>query len=221
MAKLTERQRGFIDQFMIDRDAGKAATRAGYNADMGRQLLRKPHISSEIARRQGEIEAKSNEVAVKTLQETGASTARVLQEITALAFSDIGEVMDFSGDNPKLKAAKDISENTRRAISSVKVKRYTEGAGEAAREVEVQEFRFWDKLTALEKLGKHLGMFKEEKISIETVEALLALLPARLASDVRVSIAFAHEPKGHSEDSGASAPGADQIAGAPPEPIPE
>ena len=40
----------------------------------------------------------------------------------------------------------------------MKVRRYREGRGEHAREVEVTEFKLWNKGKALEKLGEHLGL---------------------------------------------------------------
>jgi hypothetical protein len=89
--------------------------------------------------------------------------ARVLEEIARLAFSDIGQVLDFSGTHPRLRPACDIPEDARRALTSVKVKRYAEGRGEGAGEVEVTEIKLWDKLAALEKAGRHLGLFAPDK----------------------------------------------------------
>lgn len=57
----------------------------------------------------------------------------------------VGEILDFTGDVPKLKPACQIPEHARRAIASVKVKRYVEGTGDKAREVEVTEFTLWNK----------------------------------------------------------------------------
>lgn len=76
-----------------------------------------------------------------------------------VAFSDVGEVLNFCGTDVRLKAASDIPEAVRRVLASIKVKRYVEGTGDAARDVEVIEFKFLDKLQALVKLGLHLGLF--------------------------------------------------------------
>ena len=43
-------------------------------------------------------------------------------------------------------------------MSSIKVRRYTEGTGEDAREVEVTEFRFWSKESSLAKLAEYFPM---------------------------------------------------------------
>ena len=98
----------------------------------------------------------------KRNQRFAVEADRILQELAALALSDIGEVMDFSGNDVKLRPASAIPEKARRAIAAMKVKRYLEGGGENAREVEVTEFKFWDKLQALVKLGQELGMFKKQ-----------------------------------------------------------
>ena len=57
--------------------------------------------------------------------------------------------LDFTGDVPRLKPANMIPESARRAISGMKVKRYMEGRGEDAREVEVIEFKLWPKVEAM------------------------------------------------------------------------
>jgi hypothetical protein len=74
----------------------------------------------------------------------------VLEELACLGRSDIGEVLDFTGDDPQLRPVNQIPERARRAIASVKVRRYWEGHGDDARQVEVTEFKMWDKLSALE-----------------------------------------------------------------------
>ena len=51
--------------------------------------------------------------------------------------------------------------DARRAIASVKVKRYMEGHGDNAREVEVTEFKLWGKLESLRDAAKALEMFKD------------------------------------------------------------
>lgn len=164
---MTPRRRRFVDEYLIDLNATQAAIRAGYSEQtayaIGHELLKKPEIASEIDRRRSELALSTN-----------ITNERVLKELAVIAFSDVGEVLDFSGDSPRLKAPADITESARRSIASVKVKRYMEGHGEDAKEVEVTEFRFWSKDAALDKIGKHLGMFPERVIVDD---------PARLTED--------------------------------------
>lgn len=151
---LTPKHQRFVQEYLIDRNATQAAIRAGYNATnanvTGPRLLANVGIQEAI--RDGLAEAaERNKVTVD----------KVLRELALVAFSDIGQVMDFSGVEPRLKPANEIPETARRSISGMKVKRYMEGHGEDARQVEVTEFKLWSKDSALEKLAKHLGMFVE------------------------------------------------------------
>lgn len=153
-ATLTPKQQRFVEEYLIDLNATAAARRAGYSertADrIGPELLGKTWVAEAIAAGQ-----------VKLTRKLEVKAESVLAEYARVAFSDIGQVLDFSSAEPRLKSANEISEDARRAIASVKVRRYTEGHGDAAREVEVTEFKLWDKLNALEKLARHLGLLKD------------------------------------------------------------
>jgi phage terminase small subunit len=150
--KLTPKQEQFVKEYLVDLDATAAARRSGYSektvGQIGYQLLQKTSIAEAIR------VAKS-----ERSRRTGVTADKVLRELALVGFSDIGNVLDFSGDNLSLRAAGDIARHHRRTLSSVKVKRYTEGHGDDAREVETIEFKLWDKMSALEKIGKHIGMF--------------------------------------------------------------
>jgi phage terminase small subunit len=83
----------------------------------------------------------------------------VLEELAHIGRSDLGHVLDFTGDDLRLRPVREIPVAVRRTISSVKVRRRVQGCGEDARAVEVTEFKLWDKIAALDKIGKHLGLF--------------------------------------------------------------
>lgn len=61
MAKLTAKQQRFVDEYLIDLNATKAAIRAGYAKktaySIGEENLRKPEIKSRIETRMAEKEA--------------------------------------------------------------------------------------------------------------------------------------------------------------------
>lgn len=148
-------------EYLKDLNATAAAERAGYKNPnkQGPRLLVNVGIQAEIQKR------------MKDRAERLEITAdNVLRELAVLGFADIGQVLDFSGPEPKLKPANEISEAGRRLISSMKVKRYFEGNGENAREVEVTEFKLWDKKGALELLGKHFGLFPNKVDHTGSVE---------------------------------------------------
>lgn len=157
---LTDKQERFVCEYLGNGHNATAAYRKAYKAEhwseaaanvQASRLLKHPKISLRI-----------NAVTQAAEQRTEVTAARALSEMAIVALSDIGDVMDFSGPEPKLKPANEIPEYARRAISSVKVKRYTEGHGDTAREVEVTEFRLWDKVSGLDKLGRHFAMFTDK-----------------------------------------------------------
>lgn len=152
--ELTDRQKRFVEHYLIHLNGTKAAIEAGFSprtaGKIAGQLLANPRIQAAI---QKAMQARS--------QRTAITADRVLRELAILAVSDIGDVLDFSGVQPTLRPAHEISREARRAIASIKVRRHVEGKGDDATVVEVTEFKLWDKLSALDKLARHLGMYRD------------------------------------------------------------
>ena len=140
---MTQKQKRFIEEYLIDLNATQAAIRAGYSPDTARQTgsenLSKPVIRAQIDRAMAERSKR-----------TGVNAERVVQELAKIAFVNAAEVID-----PKTATVKEdaLPEDTA-AIQSVKVKTFGEDGLE-------REIKMADKLKALELLGKHLGMFKD------------------------------------------------------------
>lgn len=152
MRKCNEKEEAFCREYLIDFNAEAAAVRAGYkdgnsNAKSGFRLIQRDCVQERLA----------NLIAARN-ERLDADADQAVRELLMLAHSDIGDVLDFSGKQPKMRSANTIPERARRAISSVKVKRTVEGKGDDKIEVEIIEFKFWDKVAALDKLLKHLGI---------------------------------------------------------------
>lgn len=178
MAGLTDRQQAFVDEYLKDLNATAAYKRAGYKAQ-GRAA---ENNASRLLGNAG-VKAAIEAAQAERAQRVKVEGDDVLRELLRVALSDIGQVLDFSGTDPHLRPCRDIPEAARRAIAAVKVRRYTEGRGDDAREVEVTEFKLWDKLAALDKLAKHLGLLKDRvehtgpgggPIEIKTIEVVAA-----------------------------------------------
>ena len=141
---LTQKQKLFIDEYLIDLNATQAAIRAGYspnNADkIGSELLGKTRVSDAIKTAMAE---RSKRI--------GVNADRVVQELAKIAFVNATKVID-----PKTAMVREdaLPEDTA-AIQSVKVKTFGEDGLE-------REIKMADKLKALELLGRHLGMFKDK-----------------------------------------------------------
>lgn len=150
MAKLTDKQKRFCEEYLIDLNATQAAIRAGYKvkkkqqaSEIGAQLLKKTQVAEEIAREMAERSKR-----------TGITQDRVLLELARIAFVNPNNLINVEDGSIK----NDASDDDLACIQSVKVKT---SEGDKGSSVE-REVRLNDKMKALEKLGQHLGMFKND-----------------------------------------------------------
>lgn len=146
---MTDRQKLFVEEYLIDLNATQAVIRAGYKisknqsaSEIGSQLLKNTQVSKEIEKAMAERSRR-----------TGVNADRVIMELAKIAFVNAMDVIDTESATVK----EDATPEDTAAILSVKVKTFGEDGLE-------REIKMADKLKALELLGKHLGMFKENVI---------------------------------------------------------
>ena len=155
---MTKKQKLFVEEYLIDLNATQAAIRAGYSPDSAKEIgcenLTKPNIRACIDKAMAERSKR-----------TGINQDRILQELAKLAFVNPADVIDFDEATVKSDAAKeDLA-----CIQSVRTKTMSSDKGDMIE----REVKLCDKKAALELLGKHLGMFKENvKVNVETSEKL-------------------------------------------------
>ena len=138
---MTKKQKRFVEEYLIDLNATQAAIRAGYSPDtagsIGAENLKKPEISSAIARAMAERSKR-----------TGINQDRVIRELARIGLAKITDIID--PETAKIK--EDASEDDLACIQSVKIKPNEFGTE--------REVKLYDKKSALVDLGKHHGMFK-------------------------------------------------------------
>lgn len=157
-ARLTDRQRRFIDEYLVDLNATQAAIRAGYSArtanEQGARLLANVSIQKAI---QAAMDQRSKRVEI--------TQDRVLQEYARLAFFDPRKLFE---ENGKPKDISQLDDDTAAALVGLDVMEEYEGTGESRELVGyTKKYKLANKLGALDSLGKHLGMF-ESKTKDET-----------------------------------------------------
>lgn len=149
--KLTKKQQLFVDEYLIDLNATQAAIRAGYSTQtaysIGEENLKKPEIKNSIEKALAERSRR-----------TGISADRIINELARIAFVNPADIINFDEATVKDTATRDDTAT----ISSVKVKTIPTEDGD----ITEREVKTYDKIKALELLGKHLGMFSE-KFKIE------------------------------------------------------
>jgi phage terminase small subunit len=161
---LSARQKRFVEEYLIDQNASAAYVRAGYKDS--------PYAHKNAARLKANdgIRAAIDAGLKKIADAKGLVAERIWDEWRCIGLSDIGDIIDFTGADAKLRPANEIPEHARRAIASVKVKRYVEGDGDSARTVEILEFKLWDKPGVLRDAAKARELFKEKLEICRAVE---------------------------------------------------
>ena len=160
--RITDRERRFADEYLIDFDAKHAAIRAGYSESTARNAAawikadkpEKPKLRELIDRKMADLSRR-----------TGITAERVLRELANVAFVNFDDVVTRDGTIVKDAQRADLS-----AVSGYKVK-----IGE---EFDEREVKFHDKLRALELIGKHLGMFTENVRITNNVPNIVDDVPA-------------------------------------------
>lgn len=154
---MTDKQRRFVEEYLIDLNATQAAIRAGYQvsstqraSEIGSELLHKTPVQKAIQQAMAERSKR-----------TGISQDRVIEELAKIAFMNAADVI-----NPEdASIIEGASREDLSCIQSVKVKQSDSDKGSSIE----REIKLADKIRALELLGKHLGMFKD-KLEITGIE---------------------------------------------------
>jgi phage terminase small subunit len=144
VSKLTPKQKRFVEEYLIDLNATKAAIRAGYSekraSEIGYQLLQKTTVSEAIREA---MQARS--------ERTEITQDMVLRQLAKIAFADIKDFVIWNNNTIKIKPSNEVDGTLLAEIS--------ESVSDSGRVLKIKRH---DSLKALELLGKHLGMFKDK-----------------------------------------------------------
>lgn len=158
---LTDKQRRFVEAYLLEPNAKNAAIAAGYSPrtaeSAGPRLLRNVQVAAELEGRRRVLEMK-----------TGITPERVLNELAKLGFSDIRQVIQWRASVQSIDEDDETGEPVLRTANEVVITdsdQITEDAAAAILEVSqtkdgALKVKMHDKLGALVKIGQHLGMFR-------------------------------------------------------------
>ena len=177
---LNARQRLFVLEYLKDRNATKAAIRAGYSAagakQIGSRLLTHADVSAAVNKM-------ADQQVAEVIAETGITLERTVKEIAKLAFFDARKMFDAKG-NPL--AITDLDDDTAAAIAGLDVMEEYEGSGKDRRFVGyIKKWKLADKKGALDMLMKHLGGYKAD--NTQKVDPLAALITSMGRSSLPVT----------------------------------
>ena len=168
MKKLTEKQKRFCDEYLVDLNATRAYKKAYPSvkkdetaAQAGSRLLRNVNVKEYIDKRIKDRQKRTEITQDKVLNELAAiafsNGSKYAKIVERKAYDEEGkEVVDYETGKQltyktvEFKNTDDLTEDEKKAISSIH-------KGKDGMKVET-----YDKMKALELLGKHLGMFKDK-----------------------------------------------------------
>jgi len=147
---LTEQKIRFADRYFLTLKGAESAIYANYSESTAKQiaynLLQEPDVEQYLT-----------DLREKEAAKHGITKDKWLSELSESGFSN---VQDFISEGNTVKDLSQIDRSKASAINSVK-KTVTEGDFGTK---EVTEFKLNDKLSALEKIGKHFGWFEKDNL---------------------------------------------------------
>ena len=150
---MTEKQKIFADEYLIDLNATRAYKVAYPSvkkdetaAQAGSRMLRNVKVADYIQNRMQERQKR-----------TEITQDRVLEELAAIAFSRATDFAEVRNGRVIIKNTAELTEEQIKAIAGIKKGKFG------------IELKLNDKEKALELLGRHLGMFKD-KVEVSCLE---------------------------------------------------
>ncbi|MDJ1481311.1 terminase small subunit [Cytophagaceae bacterium YF14B1] len=183
-SSLNPKQLAFVNEYLLTGNAAEAYMKA-YQVDnesvaraAASRLLTNTNVQDYIRKHQKQMEKK-----------TGITVEKVIAELAKIGFSNI---QDYITDENQVEDLSKIRRRKAAAVSSVKTKKRIFRKGDEEIETVETEFRLYDKISALEKIGKHLGAFVSIKdlvdnLTDQQMNDLANELEKRMPSDTQSS----------------------------------
>jgi phage terminase small subunit len=156
--RLTDKQKAFVQEYLIDLNASAAARRAGYSVRTANRIasenLAKPHIQAAIQKAMKEREKR-----------TEITQDKVLQELARIGLADIKDYLSYRTALTQVGVDGD-GEPVIDYTSIIELVPSDDVDGTVIQEVSLSQkgvftFKLQDKMKALELLGRHLGLFTD------------------------------------------------------------
>jgi phage terminase small subunit len=146
---LAPRQEVLAREYVATGNLTEAARRAGYSESTALRTVH--HWTGKNPKRQKPaLIARIAELQAKKAAKIDVSADKVLRELCAIAFADICDVIQIEDGHVTVTDTAALTPAQRAALGTIKETR----AG--------IEIKMADKIAALDRLGKHLGLFREQ-----------------------------------------------------------
>ena len=153
-SKLGPRQQRFVDEYMVDLNATRAAIAAGYSktsaAQAGWEVLRNPKVAVEVSRRQARL-----------AERLSVSSENVISELAKIAFANVGDFYRINDEGQLSLDTDALADPTRTAaLSQLDIIDRANGDRHI-------RLKLADKRAALADLDRHLNLAQQHKAALE------------------------------------------------------
>lgn len=151
---LTNKHKRFCEEYLVDLNATQAAIRAGYKPKTARSQGQRLLTNADIQQYLQQLMDKRSE-------RTEITADRVLEELAAIAFSDRTELAQVGKHGEvNFTPTEQLPDETKKIIAGIENGKYG------------TKVTTYDKVKALELLGKHLGIFTSGADNSEALKKL-------------------------------------------------
>lgn len=148
ISNMDDREVTFCYEWIIDHNGARSAKAAGYSK-------RSAHVQGSRLLNRDNVIKLIDHLKAERVERLKFTADQIVMEIAKVAFNSIEEYMEFTDGNVSLIDMENMTDNALRSIKKVKM---TQNANLG----KVLEVEVYDKLKALELLGKHVGAFTEK-----------------------------------------------------------
>ena len=179
MGKLDNREKRFVQEYLVDLDVERAAFASGYSKTTAKsktyQWVSNGKVKFYV------FDAIQKELK-KRAQRCEISADRTLEEIAILGYSNIGDFVTWGPDGVTIKDASKLTEAQRACVAEVSEHRTKDGR--------TIKFKLHDKVKALDQLMKHLGGYAPVNALIDEklLNLILGALPKEFAASVKAEL---------------------------------
>jgi phage terminase small subunit len=159
MTDLSPKQRAFVAEYLIDFNATRAATQAGYSErtaeSQASRLLRNVKIKAAVEKAIDERNAR-----------TRVTADRVVKELARVAFSDMRNFAEWGPDGVSLKSSDVLSTDDSAAVTEISESPSEHGS--------TLKFKLAHKDSALKLLAQHTGLLDGQRDMSELLGSFMA-----------------------------------------------
>lgn len=151
---LTIKQQAFVHAYLETGNASEAYRRAYDAQNMKPETVK---VKASELLRHGNVAVTVEAARTKLAEKHSVTADRIVRELALVGFSNMLDYMTINEGEAFIDFSR-LTRDQAGAIGEVTVESYKE-PGDDGQRVKRTKFKLHDKLSALEKLGKHLGMF--------------------------------------------------------------